>query len=250
MSNVGSIEGGSLGDEWYGGFWLGIQSFAARHRKQWVETTTDKKWSRFIFEALSEQARDQSFNEKPEEMAFHSRRFDRAWRRRGDTTVLIEHENWGVKYVLGDEVIKLARQRADLHVCITYVPARRFPGNEDADKCMRVLSEERFDGEFLLVLGTDEMWSPTDWVCHRFSPQTTLRADTIVLPSRPNRRRTHSKSRTAASRDESGWERLKRTYPTSADVSIALRGAGKRKFSTQYVRVLERLRQFWLKRGK
>lgn len=252
MVGIGSMEGSSLGDEWYRGFWDGFQTFVASHRKQWLETKSDKKWSRFVFDALSEQARKQGFSEKPEEATFRSKRFDRVWRRGAETTVLLEHENWGVKYVLDDEVRKLARQKGDLHVCITYVPTGSFPGTEDAARCRSVLVEERFDGEFLLVLGTNAMASPTDWVCHRFSPETTLRSDTIVLPTRSEGRTRGSAGRVKApaSSPESGWERLKRAYPSSADVSAALRTASRRKFSAGYVRVLERLKLYWVKRGK
>ena len=235
----------TLGEEWYRGFWNQYQRYFATHQAQWDSTTADKKWSRYIFDFLTSLAAELGFQEKEEEPAFRARRFDRVWRREGDTVVL-EHENGGIKAALDDEIRKLAQRKGDLHVCITYLPASEFPGYEYAESCKRVLDHEMYDSEFLLILGTYDMSSPTDWVCHRIFPDRTLKAEVLVLPSRKDRDHAERKG----TRGESGWQALKRTYPSSEAVARKLREASRRHFKENYVRTLETLKRYWEKRGK
>lgn len=240
---------GTLGDIWYREFWNQFQVYVATNRPRWNVTTSDKKWSKFVFDFLTYLAEDLGYSEESEEPAFRSKRFDRVWRRDQDT-IVIEHENWGIKYALKDEVRKLAQRNGDLHVCITYVPTHEFPGSGYAEECIHVLQGEGFDGEFLLILGSNEMSSPTDWVCHRISTETSLKSETIVLPTTKatiQRRAAPSHER---ARLESGWQRLKRRYPSSRAASNAIRQAKRRNVSKGYIRVLESVRRHWLRRGK
>ena len=231
-------------------FWEGFHEYVRDHTIAWADTTSDAKWSKFMFDFLNELAKSLGFSAKSEVRAFGSRRFDLEWRR-GNDSVVLEHENWGVKAALKDEIPKLAGKVGTLHVCITYVPAREFPGSDYVDECKRILEREGFGGELLLVLGTNDMTSQSDWVCHRIYSEPSLYSDTLVLPrplqttkGRGTRRASRSKRRA-----ESGWERLKRAYPNSRSVTAALRDARRRRFTASYVRVLESLRRYWVGQG-
>jgi len=171
----------TLGEEWYREFWRQFSAYVSSHEARWKSATNDKKWSRFMFDFLTDLAQRLDFQEQEEEPALRTRRFDRVWRRE-NYTVVLEHENEGVKTALRDEIPKLARRTGNLHICITYLPTLEFPGHEYAEKCKDVLEKEGFKAEFLLVLGTYEMSGPTDWVCHRIFPETTLKSKLVVLP--------------------------------------------------------------------
>ena len=240
----------SLGEDWYREFWDRFPVYVSIHQVQWDGTTSDKKSSRFMFDFLTYLAQELGFQEEAEEPAFRARRFDRVWRREGDTVVL-EHENWGIKAVLGDEIRKLARRTGDLHICMTYLPAAEFPGHPYVEECKRILSEERYESEFLLVLGTNNMSEPTDWVCHRIFPETSLKAEMLALPhSAPSGRTSRTRRRDRGAQRRSGWQALKRTYPSSHAVVRALRQAAKRRFTANYIRTLESLKRYWERREK
>ncbi len=241
----------TLGEEWYREFWDRFQSYAATHRARYEGTTTDAKWSKFMFSFLSDMAEQLGYEQQKEEPGFGARRFDRIWRRGGDTVVL-EHENWGVKYALEDEVRKLADRKGDLHVCITYLPASRFPGKEYAEQCQHILGEEGFEDEFLFVLGENDMASPTNWVCHRIVSEPTLKTDVLVLPSpsvASTRRTGRHRTRGEPGR-ESGWEIMKRQLPNSKAVEYRLRKAIKAGRGESYIRTLRSLKGYWERRGK
>jgi len=241
----------TLGEDWYREFWERFQPYVSAHYPQWSGTETDKKWSRFVFDFLTSMSRELRYQEQEEAPAFRSRRFDRVWRREGDTVVL-EHENEHVKHALDDEVRKLAQRKGDLHICITYLPESEFPGDEYADKCKSRLDEEQFDGEFLLVLGTNEMRNPTDWVCHRISSETSLEREKIVLPSTVSASKweTQRRQRSSSNRSESGWEIMKRQMPNSKAVEKRLRRAIRMGRGENYIRSLRSLKRYWEKQGK
>jgi hypothetical protein len=200
---------------------------------------------------LSHLAKSEGFTEKEEARGFRSKRFDRVWRRDNDI-VALEHENKGVKVALEDEVRKLAGKIAQLHVCITYLPSNEFPGTDYVERCIEVLEDERFRGDFLLVLGTKELSDPRDWVCHHIFTAHPLRSETLVFPTLKPTRTVRGGGRTGSgrSRQESGWMRLKRSYPSSRAVTAVLREARKRRFTPRYIRVLEALRDYWLRQSK
>jgi len=81
------------------------------------------------------------------------------------------------------EVPKLAKYTAQLHVCITYVKDDDFPGDDYAVRTKDILEEMSFEGEFLLVLGTGSMNSPTDWACHQPNVRKRLEVTSLLLPS-------------------------------------------------------------------
>src|SRR5436190_17291910 len=99
----------TLGEEWYREFWDRFQGYVSAHPPQWNGKQGDREWSRFVFDFLTEMSQELHFQEEEEAPAFRSRRFDRVWRREGDTLVL-EHENEHVKHALDDEVRKLAQR--------------------------------------------------------------------------------------------------------------------------------------------
>ncbi len=241
----------TLGEEWYHGFWDDFQAYVSDHPLQWKGTTTDEKWSAFMFSFLTDLAGKLGFQEEAEERAFRTKRFDRVWRRAGDT-VILEHENWGVKAALDDEVPKLAERKGDLHVCVTYVPAAGFPGDEHAEKCRHVLDEEQFEGEFLLVLGTYEMRNATDWVCHRIMSETSLHVGKIILPSSVSASTwaPHGRHKSDGTQRESGWDIMKRQMPTSKAVQTRLERAIKAHRGENYIRSLKSLKHYWEVRGK
>lgn len=241
----------TLGEEWYREFWDRFQLYVSAHPFQWNGAEPDMKWSRFMFDFLTEMSRDLHFQEEEEAPGFRSRRFDRVWRREGDTVVL-EHENEHVRYALDDEVRKLAQRKGELHVCITYLPESEFPGDEYADKCRDRLDEEQFDGEFLLVLGTYEMRNPTDWVCHRISSEATLTIEKVVLPSTVSALRWEARGgrRDRGIRRESGWDIMKRQMPNSEAVEKRLRRAIRAGRGENYIHTLRSLKKYWEKRGK
>lgn len=241
----------TLGEEWYREFWDRFQSYVSAHLSQWNSIDSDKKWSRFVFDFLIEMSRELDFQEEEEAPAFRARRFDRVWRREGDTVVL-EHENEHVKYALDDEVRKLSQRTGDLHICITYLPESEFPGDEYADKCRGRLDEEQFDGEFLLVLGTYEMRNPTDWVCHRISSETTLISEKFILPSSVSASRWElpRSQRSSKIQPISGWEIMKRQLPNSKAVDERLRRAIRAGRGESYIRTLRSLKKYWERQGK
>lgn len=172
----------TLGETWYRDFWRLFQEHVRAHWAQWWDARSVPKWSELMFEFLGDMARKSGFKAQPEVRGFHAKRFDLVWKKDGES-IVIEHENQHVKRALEEEVRKLAERIADLRVCISYIRPDEFPGHSFAERCRTVLEEEKSEGEFLLVLGSQDMSNPTDWVCHRFYPHTELRQELLVLAS-------------------------------------------------------------------
>jgi len=175
----------SLGVEWYQYFWDGYLVYLKDNQISYELEITPKQWSNQMFGFLEEMAKDMNYHVKKEETTIKRKRFDMVWRSsdRPLKTIYIEHENQNVKVALEEEVRKLANYRANLHICITYIGFDEYPGKKFALETKKILEEVGYNEEFLLVLGSENKLSPTDWVCHRLYPKKQLKSEMLVLPA-------------------------------------------------------------------
>ncbi len=137
-----------------------------------------------MWNMLGELADDLGYQVNSEESAFGQKRFDMKWEQQySHDEIFIEHEN-DYGGVFRSEIPKLLNSGGKLKVLMTYLPAGKFPGEAIVDKIssgMRLRKAgENF--EFLLIFGTVNMESPTDWVGYSFFPTYTVKP--LILPSR------------------------------------------------------------------
>jgi predicted transport protein len=171
--------------EWFRYFWDGFPTYVRDNHIEWDKDSSDKEWSDTMFDFLMKLSQAMNYHAKKEEPTIRAKRFDMTWRSSDSPpkTIFIEHENQLIDTAVKDEIPKLADYRADLHVCITYVRERDFPGDEFAERTRKILADVGYDDEFLLILGSDQLRSPTDWVCFRFWQHPQIDSEKLVLPS-------------------------------------------------------------------
>lgn len=173
----------TLGREFFRKFAYHYQKYAEEHPDILAGNPTALEWTKHMFDFLSAFARSERYTIETEVPDIKGRRFDMTLRSRdGAKTIVIEHENSDVREALKSEIPKLARSRADLHVCITYISPTDYPGTQRAEECLKILESVNFPGEFLLILAPNNFYSPSDWVCHVIEKK--LQRETIVHPSK------------------------------------------------------------------
>jgi hypothetical protein len=125
--------------------------------KKTVDSYGPKIWTKEMFRILDKIADKMKLEWKQDEML----RIDKAYYR-GDSdcpTVVVEHEN-GYKGIWDSELPRLFAADANLRVLICYPPEkehfllqRRIKGKLNTE-----MQESRFDDEFLLILGKNEVY--------------------------------------------------------------------------------------------
>ena len=175
----------SLGVEWFQYFWDGFPTYVKENHLDWNKALDypDKKWSKMMFDFLGGLAEAMNYHVEKEVRTIKARRFDMTWTSSESPrkTIVIEHENQLIDRAITEEIPKLANVRADLCVCITYTREKDYPSSQFAEQTKAILEEANFKDEFLLILGSYTLQSPTDWICFRFNQR--LAVEKLVLPS-------------------------------------------------------------------
>lgn len=163
----------SIGEMFYKNFFCRFQTFVDRDRRKYEATKSDKDWTKYVIKGfLSALAEDLGFDSVKSE-SIHA--IDLTWRKSSDKTfVAIEHEG-AVSSIWDNEVLNLLMAAAQLKVLITYVDDAQFPGEEIAHRLFGILKEKEFKDEFLLILGAESMWEPTDWAGYLYKPELAIK---------------------------------------------------------------------------
>ena len=157
------------GEEFFKQFFCRFQDYVKKDRKKYERTTSDTAWTKYLKDGfLSELANGLGFDEIKSE-GIHG--IDLTWKRSSDgMSIAIEHEN-ELKTIWNKEVPNLLEAIAPLKVLITYVKDTYFPGTEIANRLLKFLKKKNFGQEFLLILGTDSLNEPTDWIGYLYRPE-------------------------------------------------------------------------------
>jgi hypothetical protein len=160
-----------LGEEFYKHFFCRFQEYVHQNRKAYNRAEKDFEWTSFVKDGfLSELAKNLGFEQIQKEGIYA---IDLTWEKPSEgISVVIEHEN-DIKSIWKREVPNLLKTAAPLKVLITYVDDTEFPGKEIAQRLFNCLKDANFSREFLLILGSDSMKEPSDWVGFLYKPELT-----------------------------------------------------------------------------